>query len=69
MFKLYKYADNIGSKIVVRETPRCANCMSDKWRFLRQKPNRKLVGIISILHFLSTSRSKTCPHIVWSANK
>ena len=42
-----KHIDNIGSKKVimtnkvVREKSRCANCMSDKSRFLKQRPNKK----------------------------
>ena len=26
---------------VIRERSRCANCISDKSRFLKQKPNKK----------------------------
>ena len=42
-----KHIDNIGSKKVimtnkvVREKSRCANCMSDKSRSLKQRPNKK----------------------------
>ena len=42
-----KHTDNISSKKlimtnkVVREKSRCANCMSDKSRFLKEKPNKK----------------------------
>ena len=42
-----KHTNNIGSKKVIktnkviREESRCANCMSDKARFLKQKNNRK----------------------------
>ena len=38
---------NVGSKKVTmknkvtREKSRCANCISDKSRFLKQKPNKK----------------------------
>ena len=57
---------NIGSKKVimtnkvVREKSRCANCMSDISRFLKQKPNKKVVGIILILNFSYTNHYKTC---------
>ena len=42
-----KHTNNIGSKKVimknkgVRHKPRCANCMSNKSRFLKQKLNKK----------------------------
>ena len=42
-----KHTNNIGSKKVintnkvVRQKPRCANCMSNKSRFLKQKHNKK----------------------------
>ena len=42
-----KHTDNIGSKKVtmankvIRAKSRCANCMSDKSRFLKQEPNKK----------------------------
>ena len=42
-----KHTDNIGSKEVtmrnkvIREKSRCANCMSDKSRFLKQKCNKR----------------------------
>ena len=44
-----KHTDNIGSKKVimankvVREESRCANCMADKSRFLKQKSNKKVI--------------------------
>ena len=47
-----KHTDNIGSKKVkmtnkvIREKSRCANCMSYKSRFVKQKPNKKVIGII-----------------------
>ena len=40
-----KHTNNIGSKNVrmtnkvIRQTSMCANCMSNKSRFLKQKPN------------------------------
>ena len=40
-----KHIDNISSKKltnkVVREKSRCANCMSDKSRFLKERSNKK----------------------------
>ena len=56
-----KQTDNVSSKKVImrnkviRDKSRCANCMSNKSRFLKQKHNRKVVGIMLILKFLNTS--------------
>ena len=42
-----KHANNIGSKSVamtnkvIRCKSRCAECLSDKCQFIRQKPNKK----------------------------
>ena len=36
---------------VVRAKSKCANCMANKSRFLKQKHNKKAVGIILILNF------------------
>ena len=61
-----KYTDNIGSKKVImmnkaiRDKSRCANFMSDKSRFLKQRFFKKIVGIILILKFSYTSHYKTC---------
>ena len=45
---------------VIRDKSRCANCMADKSRFLKQKHNKKVVGITLILKFSYTSYYKTC---------
>ena len=56
-----KQTDNVSLKKVImrnkviRDKSRCANCMSNKSRFLKQKHNRKVVGIMLILKFLHTS--------------
>ena len=44
----------------MRDKSKCANCMADKSRFLKQKHNKKVVGVILILNFLYTSHYKTC---------
>ena len=49
---------------VIGDKSRCANCMSDKSRFLKQKANEKLVRIILILNHFCTNHYKTCWHIV-----
>ena len=36
---------------VVRQSSKCANCVAEKSRFLKQKSNKKLVGTRSILNF------------------
>ena len=42
-----KYTDNIGSRNmimtnkVIRHASKCVNCVAEKSRFLKQKPNRK----------------------------
>ena len=36
---------------VIRDKSRCANCMSDKSRFSKQKHNKKVAGIILILNY------------------
>ena len=60
-----KDTNNVSSKKVImekkvnREVPRCANCMIDKSRFLKQKSNKKLVGIILILNVSYTNHYKT----------
>ena len=42
-----KYTDNIGSRNmimtnkVIRQASKCVNCVAEKSRFLKQKPNRK----------------------------
>ena len=56
-----EYTDNIGSKKVImmnkaiRDKLRCANFMSDKSRFLKQRFFKKIVGIILMLKFSYTS--------------
>ena len=51
LFKLQKHADNISSKKVimtnkvVRQLSKCANCVAEKSRFLKQKSKKHLVGI------------------------
>ena len=45
---------------VTRQKSRRANCMSDKSRFLKQKHNKKVVGIISILNYFCANHYKTC---------
>ena len=43
-----KHTNNIGSKTVtatnkvIRQKSRCAECLSDKSRFTRQQPNKKI---------------------------
>ena len=58
---------------VVRQSSKCANCVAEKSRFLKQKSNKKLVGTRSILNFLYLflyrSHYKTCWHIVWNIKK
>ena len=54
---------------VIGDKSRCANCMSDKSRFLKQKAHEKLVRIILILNHFCTNHYKTCWHIVWRAKK
>ena len=44
---------------VIREKSRCANCISDKSRFLKQKPNKKKIGTKLILNFSYTNHYKT----------
>ena len=47
LFKVQKSTKNIGSKKVtmtnkvIRDQSRCANCMVDKSRFLKQKHNKQ----------------------------
>ena len=57
-----KHTANIGSKrkITMRNKVKCASFMSDKRRFLNQKPNKKLVGTILMLNFSYTNHYKTC---------
>ena len=61
-----KHTNSIGSKKVtttnkvIRDKSRCANCMTDKSRFLKQKHNKRVVGIILILNYLCTDQFKTC---------
>ena len=45
---------------VIRQKSRCANCMFDKLRFLKQNSNKILVGIILILNLSYTNHYKTC---------
>ena len=66
-----KYTDNIGPRKViitnkvVREKSRCANCMSDKSKFLQQKSNNKRSwNNISILNYWCINHYKTWWHIV-----
>ena len=44
---------------VIRDKSQCANCFSDKSRFVKQKHNKKVVGIISVLNFSYTNYYKT----------
>ena len=53
----------------IREKSKCANCMSNQSRFLKQKPNKKVIGIILILNFSYTNHYKTRWHIDESAKK
>ena len=53
----------------IGEKSKCANCMSNKSRFLKQKPNKKVIGIILILNFSYTNHYKTRWHIDESAKK
>ena len=45
-----KYTDNIGSRNmimtnkVIRQASKCVNCVAEKSRFLKQKPNRKTLA-------------------------
>ena len=47
-----KHTGNIGSRKVImtnkviRDKSRCAQCLSDKSRFMKQKPNKKVVSNI-----------------------
>ena len=65
-----KRTNNIGSEKVamtnkvVKEKSRCANCMSYKSRFLKQKIIKKVVGIILIQNFLYINHYKTFRHII-----
>ena len=43
--------------------------MPDKSRFLEQKHNKKVVGLIIILNLLYSNPYKTCKLIVWIARK
>ena len=51
-----KHTDNIGSRKVimtnkvVRQASKCANCIAEKSKFLKQKSNKKLVGIRLIIN-------------------
>ena len=69
---------NIDSKNVsvtnkaIRQKSRCANCMSDKSRFFKQKHNKKGVGIILISWIILISyinHYKTCLHIACNAKE
>ena len=48
-----EHTNNIGSKRItmtnkiIRNKARCAQCLSDKWRFMKQKHDKKVV--ISII--------------------
>ena len=45
---------------VVRQKLTCANCMVDKSKCLKQKDNKKVVGIILMLNFSYTNHCKAC---------
>ena len=45
---------------VIRQKSRCANCMVEKSRFLKQQIIKKVFGIILILNHLYTNHYKTC---------
>ena len=45
---------------VIRDKSRCANCMSDRSRILKQNIIKKMVGITLILNYLFTKHYKTC---------
>ena len=42
---------------VIRDKSRCANCMSDESRFLKQKHNKKIILILNLSY---TNHYKTC---------
>ena len=70
--KCKKDTDNvISKKVTIKvniEKTRCAICWSNKLRFLKQKPNKKLIKIL-ILNLPYTKHYKTCWHIAQSAKK
>ena len=49
---------------LIRQKSKCANCMSDKSRFLEQNHNKKVVGTKIILKLSQTSHYKTYWYIV-----
>ena len=70
-----KHTDNIGPRKVkmtneaVIKNLRCANYMADELKFLKQKPNKKVVETRLILNFSYTSHHKTSSRIVSNVRK
>ena len=70
-----KHTDNVGPRKakmkneVVRKNSRCANYMADELKFLKQKPNKKVVETRIILNFSYTSHHKLSSRIVSSVRK